>query len=61
MVVSFEIQNIEDLQLLLQLTKRLGISQVQTPPMSDFSSFSKEQHHAVAEINDEIESIFGKL
>lgn len=53
MVVSFEINKIEDLELLLRLTQRLGIKQVDNP------TFSKKEMNETDDLNDEINGIFG--
>lgn len=54
MIVSFEINNIEDLNLMLQLAKRLGIKQVENSAID-----AKNTKDSASEINDEINDIFG--
>lgn len=53
MIVSFEIENIDDLNLLLQLTKRLGIKQVEA------NTSNQKSMDTTTEFNDEINDIFG--
>lgn len=53
MIVSFEIENIDDLNLLLQLTKRLGIKQVEV------NTSNQKSMDTTTEFNDEINDIFG--
>lgn len=52
MIVSFEIKNMEDLNLMLQLAKRLGIKQVD-------GVIQETVKDSTSEINDEISDIFG--
>jgi hypothetical protein len=52
MVISFEIDKIEDLELLLQLTRRLGIKQVE-------QTVFKSESNPTDELNNEINDIFG--
>ncbi|MFK7947951.1 MAG: hypothetical protein AB8G11_10190 [Saprospiraceae bacterium] len=54
MIVSFEINNIEDLNLMLQLAKRLGITQIENSSVK-----AKIENDNTTEINDEINDIFG--
>lgn len=53
MIVSFEIDKVEDLELLLQLTHRLGIKQVRN------NMISKMELNPTDELNNEINDIFG--
>lgn len=53
MIVSFEIDKVEDLELLLQLTHRLGIKQVRN------NITSKMELNTAEELNNEINDIFG--
>lgn len=53
MIVSFEIDNVEDLELLLRLTQRLRIKQVRN------SIISERELNTTDELNDEIRDIFG--
>ena len=57
MIVSFEIDKMEDLELLLQLTKRLGIKQVAFD--IDKLIDKKNVLDNTNEANDEINDIFG--
>jgi hypothetical protein len=52
MLVSFEIDKIEDLELLLQLTRRLGIKQVG-------DTIPKGELNTTDELNNEINDVFG--
>lgn len=52
MIISFEIDNMEDVNLMLQLAKRLGIKQVD-------NKIIKSTKDSANEINDEINDIFG--
>ncbi len=52
MIISFEVNNMEDLNLMLQLAKRLGIKQVDT-------AIQPTAKDGTSEINDEISDIFG--
>lgn len=52
MIVSFEIDKVEDLELLLQLTRRLGIKQIN-------HTLSKSELNPTDELNNEINDIFG--
>ena len=52
MIVSFEVKKMDDLNLLLQLTNRLGIKQVEEHQKST-------EQDSASEINDEINDIFG--
>ena len=53
MIISFEVNNSEDLNLLLQLTNRLGIKQVSHQEQGS-------ERDSASEINDEINDIFGQ-
>lgn len=53
MIISFEVNNSEDLNLLLQLTNRLGIKQVSNQKQGS-------ERDSASEINDEINDIFGQ-
>lgn len=53
MIISFEVNNSEDLNLLLQLTNRLGIKQVSNQEQGS-------ERDSANEINDEINDIFGQ-
>lgn len=53
MIISFEVNNSEDLNLLLQLTNRLGIKQVSNQEQGS-------ERDSASEINDEINDIFGQ-
>ena len=53
MIISFEVNNSEDLNLLLQLTNRLGIKQVSSQKQGS-------ERDSASEINDEINDIFGQ-
>ncbi len=55
MIVSFVITNTDDLNLILQLTNRLGIKQLHL----DNENNVTEQKNDITEINDELNSIFG--
>lgn len=57
MIVSFDIDKMEDLELLLQLTKRLGIKQVGFD--IEQSIDKKAVLDTTNEVNDEINDIFG--
>jgi hypothetical protein len=64
MIVSFDIQELEDLELLLSLTKRLGIKKVETEFVNKSNSVGKRvvsshESNDFNEINGEINSIFG--
>ncbi len=64
MIVSFEVKEVEDLELLLSLTKRLGIKRVEKSFNDKIISqkskidFNNEVTDS-EEINIEIDSIFG--
>jgi|AntRauTorckE5430_2_1112549.scaffolds.fasta_scaffold08616_3 hypothetical protein len=53
MIVSFEIEKIEDVELLIQLTQRLGIKRV------NGNTVTKGKSNPTDELNDEINDIFG--
>ena len=53
MIISFEVNNSEDLNLLLKLTNRLGIKQVSNQKQGS-------ERDSASEINDEINDIFGQ-
>lgn len=53
MIVSFEVKNAEDLDLLLRLTKRLGI------PNVDINNSNSTTRNEVEEITQDIAAVFG--
>jgi hypothetical protein len=64
MIISFNIENPEDLELLLSITKRLGIERVEKAKIknrinSDTTNNLSQEIKGFNEINDEIDSIFG--
>lgn len=64
MIVSFDVQELEDLELLLSLVKRLGIKRVNTEFVNENNSVdnievSSHESNDFNEINGEIDSIFG--
>lgn len=54
MIISFEITNMDDLNLMVQLASRLGIKQVELS-----NSNLIEEKDSASEVNDEINDIFG--
>lgn len=58
MIVSFKVEHVEDLELLLKLTERLNIERIDYQQAITHNSHQKKVD-ATTEVNDEINDIFG--
>lgn len=65
MIISFEIEDAKDLELLLQITKRLNIKRIDNSSLQaiEFKNTlnlrEENDTNSINEINDDITSIFG--